>query len=170
MVEKKRFKDTKFGQWLAKVGKATPEVMEKVGNAVGGPWGQVVATVGNALDKAIEKDPDNQDIADTIEEFKELEELFRMEYEYHTLEVQEITKRWESDNNSDSWLAKNVRPIVLLVLLTSYVVLSVLDSIETLAFNTPIGYISGHETLLVTAFVAYFGGRTYEKSREKRRI
>ena len=163
-MERKKFKDTKFGEWLTKVGRKTPEVMEKVGDVIGGPWGQIVATVGGALDSAIKKDPDNQDLAAAIDEFKEFEELFRLEYEYHTIEVQEITKRWEADLKSDSWLAKNIRPLVLGYLIISFTFVAVFDSVDTLAFNLKDAYITVFETLLITVVVAYYGSRGVEKT------
>jgi hypothetical protein len=166
MEERKKFKDTKFGKWVAKAGKAAPDVIESVGMAVGGPWGTVVAKVGTALGRVIDKDPDNQQAADLLEEFSQMEELFRIEYEYHTIEVQEITKRWEVDSKTDSWLAKNVRPLTLVYLLLVFSGLAVMDSIDPVDFEVKDVYIKLLDGALITVIIAYFGSRGFEKSRD----
>jgi len=166
MEERKKFKDTKFDKWVAKAGKAAPDVIESVGMAVGGPWGTVVAKVGTALGNVLNKDPDNQDAADLLEEFAQMEDLFRLEYEYHTIEVAEITKRWEADNKTDSWLAKNVRPLSLVFWNICFVGLVILDSIGVVDFNVEIVYINIIGNLLITVHIAYFGSRGLEKSRD----
>lgn len=166
MKDRKKFKDTKFGKWVKKAGKAAPDVIESVGMAVGGPWGTVVAKVGTALGGVLDKDPDNQEAADLLEEFENMEELFRMEYEYHTIEVAEITKRWEADSNTDSWLSKNVRPLTLVYLLLMFSVVVVLDSVDPMAFDVKDSYIKLLDGLLITVIIAYFGSRGFEKSRD----
>ena len=68
-------------------------------------------------------------------------------------EMQEITKRWQSDS-SGNWLTKSVRPITLLFFSVSYVIGWYLEySLEN---------ITGILSLLIAA---YFGGRSYEKTR-----
>ena len=166
MKEKKKFKDTKFGQWVKKAGKAAPDVIESVGMALGGPWGTVVAKVGSSLGNMIDKNPNNQEVANLMEEWEGMQELFRMEYEYHTIEVAEITKRWEADSNSDLWITKAVRPIFLLYTLGFVSVITLLDSIEIVGFAVDKEYIALFKALLMTAVVAYFGGRSYEKSKK----
>jgi hypothetical protein len=168
MEERKKFKETKFGKWLAKAGKAAPDVIESVGMAVGGPWGTVVAKVGTALGNVLDKDPNNQEAKDLLAEFEQMKDLFRLEYEYDTIEVQEITKRWEADGNSDSKLAKNVRPIFLLYTLGFVSVCALLDSIDPIDFSVKEIWITLFQALLMTAVVAYFGGRSWEKSRRGR--
>ena len=75
---------------------------------------------------------------------------------------EELTKRWEADSKSDSLLAKNVRPMSLVYLLGVISILAFTDgNIGT--FNIKDGYINLFELLSLTAFAAYFGGRTIEK-------
>ncbi len=166
MKEKKKFKDTKFGQWVKKAGKAAPDVIESVGMALGGPWGTVVAKVGSSLGNMIDKDPNNQDVANLMEEWEGMQEFFRMEYEYHTIEVAEITKRWEADSQTDSWLTKNVRPLTLIYLLLMFSVVAILDSVDPMEFDVKESYIKLLDGLLITVIIAYFGSRGFEKSRD----
>ncbi len=166
MKERKRFKDTKFGKWVKKAGQAAPDVIESVGMAIGGPWGTVVAKVGSSLGNVLDKDPDNQDAADLLEEFESMKELFRLEYEYHTIEVQEVTKRWEADSKTDSWLSKNVRPLTLIYLLLAFSVVMILDSVDPMLFDVKESYIKLLDGVLITVIIAYFGSRGFEKSRD----
>jgi hypothetical protein len=72
-----------------------------------------------------------------------------------------VSKRWESDMKSDSWLSKNTRPMALIFLTLAMTIFIVLDSTVLLEIKT--GWVSLLETLLVTVYVAYFGSRGAEK-------
>jgi len=80
-------------------------------------------------------------------------------------EEQERTKRWESDMNSDSWLAKNVRPIILMYLTFMMTLLAFLDS-AVKNFTVKEMWVTLLTTLLLAVYVAYFGGRSYEKGKK----
>ena len=75
-----------------------------------------------------------------------------------------VTQRWTSDMNSDSFLSKNVRPITLIFLTVMTMILIVGDSYG-INFNVDTEWIELLKTLLVTVFVAYFGGRSFEKTK-----
>ena len=75
---------------------------------------------------------------------------------------QNVTERWKNDMNSDSWLSKNTRPMSLIFLTLSMVLLILLDSFEW-DFHVSEGWVSLLQTLLVTVYVAYFGSRGAEK-------
>ena len=77
-------------------------------------------------------------------------------------ELVEITKRWQSDNNSDSSLAKNVRPLSLIFLTISLIVFILLDGFD-INFGVDSGWIDLLKSLLITVYVAYFGSRGAEK-------
>lgn len=77
-------------------------------------------------------------------------------------EDENITDRWKSDMESDSWLSKNTRPLVMLSLLAFLFLMIILDSLE-IKFNIKPAYITLMETLLITVVVAYFGSRGVEK-------
>jgi len=78
-------------------------------------------------------------------------------------EMQEITKRWESDMTSDSWLSKNVRPMVLIYLIVVLSITIICDGVKSINFELNESYIRLMETLLITIVVAYFGSRGAEK-------
>lgn len=73
---------------------------------------------------------------------------------------QEITKRWDSDMKSDSWLSKNIRPLTLIFILGAYFVFSMMSAFN---YDTNEAYVKllGEWGQLV--MLAYFAGRTVEK-------
>ena len=73
-----------------------------------------------------------------------------------------VTERWKTDLNSDSYLSKNVRPLVLIFLITSTVLLVFIDA-GTINFNVDSEWKELLKLLLTTTVAAYFGGRSYEK-------
>ena len=77
-------------------------------------------------------------------------------------EQNNVTKRWEADMGSDSWLSKNTRPIVMLSLLGFLYLLITFDSLE-IKFEVKDSYVELMQTLLITTVVAYFGSRGVEK-------
>jgi len=75
-----------------------------------------------------------------------------------------VSDRWKNDMNSDSWLSKNVRPIVLLFLVLSTVLIVFIDS-GVIAFNVKEKWVDLLQLVLITVIGAYFGGRSYEKTK-----
>ena len=75
-----------------------------------------------------------------------------------------VSQRWSADMASDSFLSKNVRPLTLIVLTVMTMVLIIGDSYG-MNFNVDSGWVDLLKTLLVTVFVAYFGGRSFEKTK-----
>ena len=73
-----------------------------------------------------------------------------------------ITARWEADLKSDSWLSKNVRPMVLIFLIVCTMLLIFIDA-GALKFNVKDSYIDLLQLVLITVIGAYFGGRSLEK-------
>ena len=79
--------------------------------------------------------------------------------------VQEnVTERWKSDMNSDSWLSKNVRPLVLIFLVVCTMILVFIDA-GVIDFKVEERWINLLEITLLTVIGAYFGGRSIEKVR-----
>ena len=76
-----------------------------------------------------------------------------------------VTERWKADMGSDVKLAKLIRPVTLIALMSMFMVTMVLDSLDNLPFNVKDSYVSLLEILMLTAFGAYFAGRTIEKSK-----
>jgi len=77
-----------------------------------------------------------------------------------------ITDRWKSDMNSDSWLSKNVRPLVLVFLVFATVIMIFIDA-GTITFNVEAKWTDLLQLVLITVIGAYFGGRTMEKRVKK---
>ena len=73
-----------------------------------------------------------------------------------------ITARWEADLKSDSWLSKNVRPMVLIFLIVCTMLLIFIDA-GAIKFNVKDSYIDLLQLVLITVIGAYFGGRSLEK-------
>jgi hypothetical protein len=133
---KKKFKDTKVGMFLASNGSS---IVDTLGNAL--PDKGLLAIVKNL----IQKQP---------MPIKDKEMALRL-LDQDITEMQEVTKRWSSDLASDNVLSKNVRPLTLIFFSVAYVVGWYLDySLEN---------ITGLLSLIVGA---YFGGRSYEKTRK----
>ena len=90
---------------------------------------------------------------------KEMEQFFQKA----EMEMQEqITNRWQLDMKSDSWLSKNIRPMVLIFSLVTTVLLVFIDS-GRIDFNVDSGWVELLKNVLMVVLFAYFGGRTFEK-------
>lgn len=147
--ERTKLRDTKVGQWLRTT---APKVLDVVGDAL--PDSGMLGVVKNLVDV----DPDV-----THEQRMELENLIvseRMAME------SELTKRWQSDNTSDSWLAKHTRPIIVLSLVAALFVFIVLDSLD-IAFDVRDAWVTLYEILIVTAVGGYFTLRSVYDKRNK---
>ena len=77
----------------------------------------------------------------------------------------QVTARWESDMNSDSFLSKNIRPMVLIYLTVIFTILSLFDG-NVGEFKIAEQYVPIFQSLLITVYGAYFVGRTWEKSKK----
>ena len=142
--QKKKLKDTAVGKFLS------------------GAGSNIIDTLGDVLpDKGvfglvkilIQKDP----VLPPEDKEKALALLHQ-----DTIEMQEVSKRWASDMRSDSWLSKNTRPMALIFLTISMVLLIFVDS-SGLDFSVDSGWIDLLKSLLITVYVAYFGSRGAEK-------
>tara|TARA_Y100000356_G_C11161504_1_gene236235 strand:+ start:136 stop:597 length:462 start_codon:yes stop_codon:yes gene_type:complete len=143
MSDKKKFKDTKVGQFL--LGKSG--LVNAIGDAI--PDKGLLGVIKNLVIKDKELTQHDKDMA-----LKLLEQ--------DMVEIQEVSKRWESDMKSDSWLSKNTRPMTLIFLTLSMVLFIILDSFKW-GWSVEDGWVDLLKTLLVTVYVAYFGSRGAEK-------
>lgn len=82
--------------------------------------------------------------------------------EYDMVEMREISRRWSSDMASDSFLSKNIRPMSLMFLTVSTVLLIYLDSFD-IDVEVPGEWIELLKSLLLGVYIAYFGSRGVEK-------
>jgi hypothetical protein len=110
------------------------------------------------------------DILRAIGSNKELtaveKEMLVKELEQDVIEMQEITKRWQSDMSSDSWLSKNIRPLSLAFLTLTLFIYIILDSALE-GFKIDSEWVSLLGNLLMLVYGGYFGARTLEKIRHK---
>ena len=140
-----KIKDTKLGKWLKS---KAPNVLSTVGDLL--PDQGALGLVKNLIDK----DPD----VDTAEGTA----MVDAEIEFQ----KNVTERWKADMGSDVKLAKLIRPVTLSCLMAMFMLTMFLDSLDQLPFNVKDSYVSLLEILMLTAFGAYFAGRTIEKAKK----
>ena len=74
----------------------------------------------------------------------------------------QVTERWSMDMKSDSWLSKNIRPLTLIFLVISTVLIIFIDA-GVIAFEVKASWVDLLQLVLITVIGAYFGGRSLEK-------
>ena len=140
---KKQFKDTKVGKFLV----GDKGLFKDLADTL--PDKGLLGVLKNLIAKENTLSP--------FEKEKALE-LLKMDL----LEMQEVTKRWEADANSDVKLVKLTRPLTLIYLTVATTFYIVLDSYDV-GFNIDAAWVELLKTLLVTVYVAFFGSRGFEK-------
>lgn len=143
---KDKIKDTRLGAWLKD---KAPTVLDTVGELL--PDKGALGVVKNLLDKQY-PDLDPEEVRAKLD----------AEVQFQN----NVTERWKTDMSSDVKLAKYIRPVTLIALMVMFMVTMVLDSLDQLPFNVKDSYVSLLEILMLTAFGAYFAGRTIEKARK----
>ena len=117
---------------------------------------KLVESVGGVLDNVITTDEEK------LEAKRKLKEVILS----HEAEIEKnITDRWSADMNSDSWLSKNVRPMTLIFLVVSTVLMIFIDA-GTIQFTVEEKWTDLLQLVLITVIGAYFGGRSFEKSKK----
>jgi len=147
---KKKNGTTRVGdalRWLVKQGKeVAPELLSVVGSVTG-----------------IEQ---LKDLADKIGKDDKLsqpdKELLLEELRYDMIEMEETTKRWVSDNQTDSYLTRNIRPLTLAFLTATLFIYIILDS-SLEGFKIDSNWIDLLSSLLLLVYGGYFGARSAEK-------
>ena len=81
---------------------------------------------------------------------------------YEAQMQKEVSERWKLDMQSDSWLSKNIRPLVLIFLCISTVLLIFIDA-GVINFDVKSSWVDLLQLVLMTTIGAYFGGRSIEK-------
>ena len=89
--------------------------------------------------------------------------LQQLIYEQQNKEMEAITNRWLADSKSDSWLSKNVRPMILIWCIVVFSFAGILDSVETIPFVIHDNWNDTFEKVMMAVILAYFGGRSGEK-------
>jgi hypothetical protein len=142
--DRKKLKDTAVGQFLANAGS---NIIGSLGDVL--PDKGVMGLVKNLIKKDPALPPEDKEKALAL-------------LHQDTVEMQEVSKRWASDMQSDSWLSKNTRPMTLIFLTVAMVLLIFIDS-TGLDFSVDSGWVDLLKSLLITVYVAYFGSRGAEK-------
>ena len=118
--------------------------------------GELVKEVGDVVDNLTTTNEEK------LEAKKKLKEVV-LDYE-KTMQV-EVSERWRLDMQSDSWLSKNIRPMVLIFLCVSTVLLIFIDA-GFYSFSVDQSWIDLLKVVLMTCIGAYFGGRSFEKTKK----
>jgi hypothetical protein len=124
-----------------------------LGNLLSGGAADLVKGVGGVIDDLHTSEEEKMAAEQKI---KELIADYEVEMEKN------ITSRWEADLKSDSWLSKNVRPMVLIFLIVCTMLLIFIDA-GAIKFNVKDSYVDLLQLVLITVIGAYFGGRSFEK-------
>jgi hypothetical protein len=141
---KKKLKDTAVGKFLLGAGSG---ILGGLGDIL--PDKGVMGVVKNLIQKDPALPPEDKEKALAL-------------LHQDTVEMQEVSKRWAADMQSDSWLSKNTRPLTLVFLTISMVLLIFIDS-TGIDFDVDSGWVDLLKSLLITVYVAYFGSRGAEK-------
>ena len=128
-------------------------ILQKV---LSGGASKLIKDVGGVIDN----------LTTTKEEKLAAEQKIKELISNHELELQkQVTNRWEADMKSDSWLSKNVRPLVLIFLVVSTVLMIFIDA-GAIAFEVEQKWTDLLQLVLITVIGAYFGGRSLEKTKK----
>jgi len=146
MSDKKKFKDTTVGKLLFGAATVVSPQLGSILNGVTSPK-DAIAEITKA------KIPTEDKI-----------KLQTLIYEQQNKEMEEISSRWKADANSDSWLSKNVRPMVLVWCIVVFSFAGILDSVDSIPFNIGTTWNDTFEKVMMAVVLAYFGGRTTEKA------
>ena len=118
--------------------------------------GGIIKEVGDVLDKLTTTKEEKLEANKTIQEILE---------KANSDAQAQVTARWESDMASDSFLSKNIRPLVLIFLTAVFTILSFFDG-NVGDFTVADQYVPVFQSLLITVYGAYFVGRTWEKAKQ----
>ena len=117
--------------------------------------GGLIKDVGNVIDNLTTTDEERLAAKQKLQELLE-----KADQDAQT----QVTERWKMDMQSDSFLSKNIRPLVLVYLTSIFTILAFADG-NVVGFEVAQEYIPIFQSLLITVYGAYFVGRTWEKSK-----
>ena len=124
-----------------------------LGKLFSGGAAELVKGVGGVIDNL---HTSAEEKLEAERKIKELVANYQIEMEKN------ITSRWEADLKSDSWLSKNVRPMVLIFLIVCTMLLIFIDA-GALNFEVKSTWVDLLQLVLITVIGAYFGGLSFEK-------
>ena len=127
--------------------------MSIITNLLSGGASDLIKSVGGVVDNLTTS---KEEKLEAERKIKELMANYEIEMEKN------ISSRWEADLKSDSWLSKNVRPLVLIFLIVCTMLLIFIDA-GALDFEVKSSWVDLLQLVLITVIGAYFGGRSLEK-------
>jgi len=145
-MSKKKFKDTTVGQLLFGAASIINPTLGNVLQGLTSPKEAIAAITRSDV---------------SAEDKIKLQQII---YEQQNKEIESITSRWEADSMSDSWMSKNVRPLVLVWCICIFSLAGILDSVESIPFHINATWNDTFEKVMMAVVLAYFGGRTTEKA------
>ena len=143
---KKKFAETTVGKLLFGAASVVSPQLGAVLNGVTSPK-DAIAEIGKAK-------------ISTDDKIK----LQQLIYDQQNKEIQAITNRWQADAASDSWLSKNVRPLVLVWCIVVFSFAGILDSVNSVDFQINALWNDTFEKVMMAVVISYFGSRGVEKS------
>ena len=126
-----------------------------------GIFGKIFSSGAKDLVKEVGEVVDNLTTTEE-EKLQAQQKLEQMVFDFESKMQAEVTARWNADMNSDSWLSKNVRPLTLIFLVVSTVLMIFIDG-GVVKFHVDKEWVDLLKVILMTTIGAYFGGRSYEK-------
>ena len=142
---KKKFAETTVGKLLFGAASMANPTLGNILKGVTSP-GEAIAAIGKS------------DVSG--EDKIKLQQLI---FDQQNKEMEAVTSRWQADSISDSWLSKNVRPLVLVWCIVIFSLAGLLDSVDSIPFHIGETWKDTFEKVIMAVVLAYFGGRSGEK-------
>ena len=128
--------------------------MSKIlGKIFGNAGGSVIEKLSGVADKFITTGDEKRSFQ------KDMEQIF---LDAEAAMQKNVTDRWKADLEHGNWLTRSVRPLVLIFLIISTVIMVFIDS-GSITFNVEQKWTDLLQLVLMTTIGAYFGGRSVEK-------
>ena len=143
-MPKKKFKDTTIGKLLLGAAKV------------------INPTLGNVLEGVVSPSEAIKEITKSNISVEDKIKLQQLIHDQQNKEMEEVTRRWVSDNKTDSYLTKNIRPLTLAFLTATLFIYIILDS-SVKGFSIDSNWIDLLSSLLLLVYGGYFGMRSAEK-------
>ena len=144
-MSKKEFKDTTVGKLLLG---ATSVINPTLGNVLKG-----VTSPQEAIAEITKSDAPNEDKI----------KLQQLIFDQQNKEIEAITSRWQADSMSDSWMSKNVRPLILIWCIVIFSFAGILDSVETIPFNIHETWNDTFEKVMMAVVLAILADERQKK-------
>jgi hypothetical protein len=153
MTYREKHGKTRVGHMIQKLGNVAPDLLQLAGDITGV---QALENLGKAIDKSPSIDPMDK-------------EMLQIAIQQDIEEAREITKRWESDNNQESWLPRNIRPLTLITIV-SFTLLAILLDACPLHFEVSEHAFNYLEMISLTALGGYFAVRSFDKHSKNKNL